>query len=235
MSQNFEKKLKLGQTKTIKAWKRMQKRIQIFVEGAQPTIVGLLAGCVIVIGLNWSILSAKRAQAAKTLWVSFIYLFDLSWLNYQSFAVRALALTKSQASPYANPNTDNAERYIDVRLGVVCVRVVHGTAQFDEQHFERCWRHYMGRTRCWDRTLRPLGPSGMSWQDGMDGSDRFLAATTHGSLEPKRHWQNHVMLIKILSMYACSTQKVAGCLTKQPGKTVIGSGRSFDVAMALQD
>ena len=181
----------------------MQKRIQIFVEGAQPTIVGLLAGCVIVIGLNWSILSAKRAQAAKTLWVSFIYLFDLSWLNYQSFAVRALALTKSQASPYANPNTDNAERYIDVRLGVVCVRVVHGTAQFDEQHFERCWRHYMGRTRCWDRTLRPLGPSGMSWQDGMDGSDRFLAATTHGSLEPKRHWQNHVMLIKFLSFYLC--------------------------------
>lgn len=43
----------------------MQKRIQIFVEGVQPTIV--VAGCVIVIGLNWSILSAKRAQAAETL------------------------------------------------------------------------------------------------------------------------------------------------------------------------
>ncbi len=51
----------------------------------------------------------------------------------------------------------------------------------------------------------------------------------------KRLWQKHIMSIKILSMYACSTQKVAGCLTKQPGKTVVGSGWSFDVAMALQD
>lgn len=119
--------------------------------------------------------------------VSLIHLFDPSWLNCQSFAVRALALAKSQASPYANPNTDNAERYIDVRLGVVCVRVVHGTAQFDEQHFEVLGVGLTGRMG-WTAPIDFWQPQPMAaWS--LKGIDKI--------------WQNHVMLIKILSFYLC--------------------------------
>ena len=77
---------------------------------------------------------------------------------------------------------------------------------------------------------------------GMDGSDRFLASTPHGSLEPKGSGKNTSMLIKILSIvYACmhatrkkwlvaSQNSLAKLLSIQVDPSML-----HDVAMALQD